>query len=150
MTATGGGRNGDESLKFRYKTAVGGRRRTYRSDLQNRCGAVIPSRVGSTPMHSRPIRLVMFLGRPVPYVFFGRDSFSRRERLDGLSESLDADGMLASSATVLDGRKISLVEVRAACDTVPLMSANRLEIVEGLLSRLAGAAADPAPYRQSR
>ena len=92
-------------------------------------------------MHSRQIRLVMFLGRPVPYVFFGRDSFSRRERLDGLSESLDADGMLASSTTVLDGRKISLVEVRAACDTVPLMSANRLVIVEGLLSRLAGAAA---------
>ncbi len=92
-------------------------------------------------MHSRQIRLVMFLGRPVPHVFFGRDSFSRRERLDGLSESLDADGMLASSTTVLDGRKISLVEVRAARDTVPLMSANRLVIVEGLLSRLAGAAA---------
>ena len=90
-------------------------------------------------MHSRQIGLVMFLGRPVPYVFFGRDSFSRRERLDGLSESLDADGMLASSTTVLDGRKISLAEVRAASDTVPFMSANRLVIVEGLLSRLAGA-----------
>ena len=92
-------------------------------------------------MHSRQIRLVMFLGRPVLYVFFGKDSFSLHERLDELRASLDADGMLASSTTVLDGRKISLVEVRAACDTVPFMSANRLVIVEGLLSRLAGAAA---------
>ncbi|MEE8347131.1 MAG: DNA polymerase III subunit delta [Dehalococcoidia bacterium] len=73
------------------------------------------------------------------YVLFGKDSFSLRERLDGLRSSLDADGMLASSTTVLDGRKTSLVEVRAACDTVPFMSANRLVIVEGLLSRLAGA-----------
>ena len=82
---------------------------------------------------------VLFLGRPVLYVFFGKDSFSLRERLDELRASLDADGMLASSTTVLDGRKISLAEVRAACDTVPFMSANRLVIVEGLLSRLAGA-----------
>ena len=73
------------------------------------------------------------------YVFFGKDSFSLRERLDELRASLDADGMLASSTTVLDGGKTSLAEVRAACDTLPFMSANRLVIVERLLARLAGA-----------
>ena len=73
------------------------------------------------------------------YVFFGEDSFSLRERLDTLRASLDADGMLASSTTVLDGRAASLAEVTAACDTVPFLSAHRLVIVEGLLSRLAGA-----------
>ncbi len=82
---------------------------------------------------------MLFLGRLVLYVLFGKDSFSLRERLDGLRSSLDDDGMLASSTTVLDGRKTSLAEVRAACDTVPFMSTNRLVIVEGLLSRLAGA-----------
>jgi DNA polymerase-3 subunit delta len=47
--------------------------------------------------------------------------------------------MLASNTTVLDGRKTSLAEVTAACDTVPFLSAHRLVIVEGLLSRLGGA-----------
>jgi DNA polymerase-3 subunit delta len=72
------------------------------------------------------------------YVFFGKDSFSLRERLDGLRASLDADGMLASSTSVLDGRRATLAEVTAACDTVPFMCAHRLVIVEGLLSRFGG------------
>src|SRR3989304_2130630 len=70
------------------------------------------------------------------YVFFGKDSYSLRERLDELRASLDADGMLASSTSVLDGRRVTLAEVTAACDTVPFMCAHRLVIVEGLLSRL--------------
>ena len=67
-----------------------------------------------------------------------KDSFSLREMLEELRSSLDADGMLDSSTTVLDGSKTSLPEVTAACDTVPFLSAQRLVIVEGLLARLAG------------
>ncbi len=73
------------------------------------------------------------------HVFFGKDSFSLRERLEELRSSLDADGMLDSSTTVLDGSKTSPAEVTAACDTVPFLSAHRLVILEGLLARLAGA-----------
>jgi len=73
------------------------------------------------------------------HVFFGKDSFSLRERLDELRSSLDDDGMLASSTVVLDGRRTSLAEVTAICDTVPFLAAHRLVIVEGLLARLAGA-----------
>lgn len=73
------------------------------------------------------------------HVFFGKDSFSLRERLDELRSSLDDDGMLASNTVVLDGRRTSLAEVTAACDTVPFLAAHRLVIVEGLLARLAGA-----------
>jgi DNA polymerase-3 subunit delta len=72
------------------------------------------------------------------YVFFGKDSFSMRERLEDLRASLDGDGMLSSSTSVLDGRRVTLAEVTAACDTVPFMSAHRLVIVEGLLSRFGG------------
>jgi DNA polymerase-3 subunit delta len=72
------------------------------------------------------------------YVFFGKDSFSLRERLEELRASLDADGMLSSSTSVLDERRVTLAEVTAACDTVPFMSAHRLVIVEGLLSRFGG------------
>ena len=73
------------------------------------------------------------------HVFFGKDSFSLRERLDELRSSLDDDGMLASNTVVLDGRRTSLAEVTAACDTAPFLAAHRLVIVEGLLARLAGA-----------
>ena len=73
------------------------------------------------------------------HVFYGEDSFSVRQRLDELRSSLDGDGMLTSNTTVLDGAKTSLAEVTAACDTVPFLSAHRLVIVEGLLSRLGGA-----------
>jgi DNA polymerase-3 subunit delta len=78
------------------------------------------------------------LARTVLYVFYGKDSFSLRDRLDELRASLDADGMLSTSTTLLDGRKTTPAEVMAACDTVPFMSACRLVIVEGLLSRLTG------------
>lgn len=73
------------------------------------------------------------------HVFFGKDPFSLRERLDELRSSLDDDGMLASNTVVLDGRRTSLAEVTAACDTVPFLAAHRLVIVEGLMARLAGA-----------
>jgi len=72
------------------------------------------------------------------YVFFGKDAFSLRERLNELRAALDADGMLSSSTSVLDGRRATLAEVTAACDTVPFMSAHRLVIVEGVLSRAGG------------
>ena len=74
------------------------------------------------------------------YVLFGKDSFSLRERLDELRSTLDADGELVSNTLVLDGRKTSLAEVTAACDTVPFLAPHRLVIVEGLLARLAGGA----------
>ena len=73
------------------------------------------------------------------HVFFGEDSFSLRQRLNELRSSLDDDGMLASNTIVLDGRRTSLAEITAACDTVPFLAAHRLVIVEGLLARLAGA-----------
>jgi len=72
------------------------------------------------------------------HVFFGKDSFSLRERLDELRASLDADGMLATSTSVLDGRRATLAEVTGACDAAPFMCAHRLVIVEGLLSRVGG------------
>src|SRR3989337_1718719 len=66
------------------------------------------------------------------YVFFGKDSFSLRERLDELRASLDADGMLATSTSVPDGRRATLAEVTGACDAAPFMCAHRLGVGEGL------------------
>jgi DNA polymerase-3 subunit delta len=72
------------------------------------------------------------------YVFYGKDTFTLGEKLAELRASLDEDGALATNTVHLDGRRTTLAEVTAACDTVPFLGSHRLVIVEGLLSRLAG------------
>jgi len=69
------------------------------------------------------------------YVLYGRDSFSLRQALAELKARLDPDGMLESNTSLLDGREASSEEMMGICNTVPFLAANRLVIVEGLLSR---------------
>ena len=67
------------------------------------------------------------------YIFFGPDSFSRREALERLKADLDRDGMLSANTSVFDARQVSLQEVIVACDTMPFLSSHRLVVLEGLL-----------------
>lgn len=83
------------------------------------------------------------------YIFFGADSFSRREALQRLKAELDSDGMLAASTVVFDARQATPQEVIAACDTVPFLSSRRLVVVEGLLEQIAGGARGSRPRRRS-
>jgi DNA polymerase-3 subunit delta len=69
------------------------------------------------------------------HIFYGRDDFSQREALNALKQRLDADGLLASNTTLVDGRTVTPGELLALCQTVPFLSAHRLIIVEGLLGR---------------
>lgn len=71
------------------------------------------------------------------YIFYGPDSFSRREALDELKSKLDTDGALQTNTTVLDARQATVQEIIAACDTVPFLAESRLVIVEGLLQQAA-------------
>jgi DNA polymerase-3 subunit delta len=72
------------------------------------------------------------------YVFFGPDSFTRHEALQGLKAGLDEDGALPTNTAALDGRQTTPEEVMAACSTVPFLGVNRLVIVDGLLGSLSG------------
>jgi DNA polymerase-3 subunit delta len=83
------------------------------------------------------------------YVFYGPDSFSRREALWELTAVLDSDGMLQSSTVVFDGRQVTPQEVLAACNSVPFFSTNRLVIVEGLLQHAGGGAKGRGSRRRS-
>jgi DNA polymerase-3 subunit delta len=71
------------------------------------------------------------------HVFFGPESFSRREAVDQLKAKLDTDGSLQTNTVLLDARRASPQEVMAACDTVPFLGPCRLVIVEGVLERAA-------------
>ncbi len=70
------------------------------------------------------------------YIFHGEDEFTRSEQLAKLKERMGDPAMADLNTTILDGSRVSLAELKLACDTVPFLSDRRLVIVEGLLSRL--------------
>ncbi|MCD6554527.1 MAG: DNA polymerase III subunit delta [Anaerolineae bacterium] len=73
------------------------------------------------------------------YLFHGEDEFSRAEAVQNLKQRMDGDpAMVDLNTAILDGRKITLGELRHACDTIPFLADRRLVIVEGLLGALSG------------
>jgi DNA polymerase-3 subunit delta len=71
------------------------------------------------------------------YLFHGEDEFSRAEAVQSLKQRMGSDpAMTDLNTTVLDGSKITLGELRHACDTIPFMADRRLVIVEELLGAL--------------
>jgi DNA polymerase-3 subunit delta len=75
------------------------------------------------------------------YVFHGENELDRAEELAKLRGQLaGGDAAMADlNTTVLDGKGLTLGELRHACDTIPFMADKRLVIVHGLLGRLAPA-----------
>jgi DNA polymerase-3 subunit delta len=70
------------------------------------------------------------------YLLHGPDEFGSAEFLAGLKTRLTDPATAELNTTVFDGRGVSLAEVRAVADTLPFLSACRLVIVEGWLTRL--------------
>jgi DNA polymerase-3 subunit delta len=72
------------------------------------------------------------------YIFHGEDEFSQSEELSSLRGRLAAGdpSMADLNTTFLNGKRLTLGELRHACDTIPFMSDRRLVIVQGLLSHL--------------
>lgn len=72
------------------------------------------------------------------YILHGTEEFGRSEELDSLRAKLAAgdEAMAQLNTTILEGKNLTLGELRHACDTIPFMSDRRLVIVHGLLSWL--------------
>jgi DNA polymerase-3 subunit delta len=70
------------------------------------------------------------------YIFHGEDEFSRAEALKKLRAELGDSQFADLNTTVLDGRGLTLGELRHHADAIPFLSDKRLVIVEGLLARL--------------
>ncbi len=70
------------------------------------------------------------------YIFYGSDEFSIAEAITSLKQRLAATDPLAGLNTLeLDGRELTLAELRATADTIPFFGERRLVIVRGLLGR---------------
>ncbi|MFC2029882.1 DNA polymerase III subunit delta [Chloroflexota bacterium] len=72
------------------------------------------------------------------YVFHGEDEFGRSEELSGLRAQLAEDDPVTSelNTNFLDGKKVTMGELRHASDTIPFIAKRRMVIVDGLLTRL--------------
>ncbi|MBI2304869.1 MAG: DNA polymerase III subunit delta [Chloroflexi bacterium] len=66
------------------------------------------------------------------YIFYGEDTYSLKQAVDKLKEGLG--DMATANTTLLNGRHLSLNELRAVCNVMPFLASQRLIIVEGLLS----------------
>lgn len=69
------------------------------------------------------------------HVLIGEDDFSIRQALEEIKKIIGDDTALLTNTTILDGRQLTIEELRNACETVPFLSEKRLVIVEGLLGR---------------
>jgi DNA polymerase-3 subunit delta len=78
------------------------------------------------------------LSNPSFYILHGEDTFAIAEQVQALKDRL-ADPALAALNTIeLDGRSVTLADLRGAADAVPFIAPRRLVIVTGLLTRLLG------------
>jgi DNA polymerase-3 subunit delta len=73
------------------------------------------------------------------YVLHGEDEFGRAKMLAGFRAELAKDdpSMADLNTTILDGARLTMGELRHACDTIPFLSKRRMVVVRGLLGRLA-------------
>ncbi len=73
---------------------------------------------------------------PRLYLLHGPDEFAAAEYLAALKDKLGDPGLAALNTSLLDGRTVTLPEVRTVCDSLPFLTARRLVVVEGWLTRL--------------
>ncbi len=69
------------------------------------------------------------------HVFVGEDDFSIRQALEEIKKGIGDPTALMTNTTVLDGRQVTIEQMRSACETVPFLADKRLVVVEGLLER---------------
>ena len=72
------------------------------------------------------------------YILQGEDEFSRAEQVAAFKAKIGDETVRDFNVTVLDGRKVTLNELRYAADSIPFLADKRLVIVDGLLTRLGG------------
>ncbi len=72
------------------------------------------------------------------YILHGEEEFGLSEELAKLHAKLAENdpAMAQLNTTILDGNRLTLSELRHACDSIPFMADRRLVIVHGLLGRL--------------
>jgi DNA polymerase-3 subunit delta len=69
------------------------------------------------------------------YILHGQDDFSLSQAVRKIKADLGDRETVAANTTDLDGKRLTLGELRSKCDTVPFLCSHRLVMVGGLLGR---------------
>lgn len=69
------------------------------------------------------------------HIFYGEGDYSIRQALEEIKKSIGDPAALMTNTTVLEGKQVTIEQLRSACETVPFLADKRLVIVEGLLER---------------
>jgi DNA polymerase-3 subunit delta len=69
------------------------------------------------------------------YILYGLDDFSLNQAVEKIKADLGDREMVATSTTSLEGKNLTLSELRNKCGAAPFLSSHRLVIVDGLLGR---------------
>jgi DNA polymerase-3 subunit delta len=69
------------------------------------------------------------------YILYGQDDFSLNQAVEKIKADLGDREMVATNTTSLEGKQLTLSELRNKCDSAPFLSSHRLVIVDGLLGR---------------
>jgi len=69
------------------------------------------------------------------YILYGKDGFSLNQAVEEIKAGLGDRETVATNTSALDGRNLSLSELRNTCDAAPFLSSQRLVVVDGLLGR---------------
>lgn len=75
-------------------------------------------------------------------ILHGEDDFALAERLTQLKAAMGDPSLASLNTTELEGKSVTLSELRGLCDSLPFLSEQRLVIVNGLLTRLTGKSED--------
>jgi DNA polymerase-3 subunit delta len=69
------------------------------------------------------------------YILSGQDDFSLEQALEEIKRGIGDKVAVAANTTTLEGRQVTMEQLRAACETLPFLAERRLVIVRGLLDR---------------
>jgi DNA polymerase-3 subunit delta len=69
------------------------------------------------------------------YILIGPDDFSLGHSLEEIKKSIGDQTLLAANTNTMDGKQITLDQLKTVCETVPFLAERRLVIVTGLLER---------------
>lgn len=67
------------------------------------------------------------------YIYHGPDDFSRAEKINALKQALGDPSLVDYSMVTLEGRGLSLADIRQHADAMPFMTARRLVIITDYL-----------------
>jgi len=75
-------------------------------------------------------------------ILHGDDDFAIAERVTTLKAAMGDPSTASLNTTELDGKTVTLSELRGVCDAMPFLAEQRLVIARGLLTRLTGRGAE--------